>query len=234
MQRFITAERTWPEPSRWHVYVLPDLDTDADLRRLVEQSHAVLAGHPALSVVPEPWLHATMQMVTGRAGDDVTEAQRAALTGALHEHVGGLAPFTATAGAVLAGTSGVVLDLDQDLPGEPFAVLGDRVRAAIGAVFGADGLRYDPGVPHISLAYATGDGDSGEVQDHLRKTIRPSRARLSVAAVWLLDVIQDAARSQYRWHEPLARIPLRGTSHPIDARTEPRPRSSVSHERDEE
>ncbi|WP_327001779.1 2'-5' RNA ligase family protein [Dactylosporangium sp. NBC_01737] len=210
MQRFITAERTWPERTRWHVYVLPDLDADPDLRRLVGQSRAVMSRYPALSVVPDQWLHATMQMVTGRAGDDVTDAQRAALVDALRERVGGLAPFTATAGSVLATRSGVVLDLDQDLPGEPFAVLGSGVRAAIGAVFGDDGLRYDPDVPHISLAYAAGDDDSGEVQGHLRRTVRPSRTRLSVAAVWLLDVIQDPARSQYRWHEPLARIPLTG------------------------
>lgn len=210
MERFITAARTWPERSRWHVYVLPDLDADPDLRRLVGQSRAVLDRHPALSAVPDPWLHATMQMVTGRAGDDITGAQRAALIDALHERAGGLAPFTATAGAVLAGRSGVAVDLDQDLPGEPFAVLGERVRDAIGAVFGADGLRYDPGIVHISLAYATGDGDSGEVQGQLRRAVRPSRARLSVGAVWLLDVIQDPVRSQYRWHEPIARIPLRG------------------------
>jgi hypothetical protein len=211
MERFITAERTWAERSRWHVYVLPDLDVDADLRRLVDQSRAVLAGYPMLSLVPEPWLHATMQMITGRGGDDITGAQRAGLIEALQEHVGGLAPFIATAGSVLAGRSGVVVDLDQDLPGEPFAVLGDRVRAAIGAVFGEEGLRYDPGIPHMSLAYAIGDGDSGEVQGQLRRAVRPSRARLSVGAVWLLDVIQDPVRSQYRWHEPIARIPLLGT-----------------------
>ncbi|MFF5225502.1 hypothetical protein [Dactylosporangium sp. NPDC000521] len=134
MERFITAERTWAERSRWHVYVLPDLDTDPDLRRLVAQSNEVLARYPsALSVVSEPWLHATMQMVTGVAGDDVGEARRAALISALHDEVGGLPPFTATAGAVQAGRAGVAVDLDQDLPGEPFAVLGERVRAAIRA-----------------------------------------------------------------------------------------------------
>src|SRR4051794_8866986 len=103
MERFITAGRTWSERSRWHVYVLPDLDVDQDLRRLVGQSRAVLAESPVLSLVPQPWLHATMQMVTGRAGDDVTGDQRAALIDALHDQVGGLAPFTATAGGVLVG-----------------------------------------------------------------------------------------------------------------------------------
>ncbi|MEV0566658.1 2'-5' RNA ligase family protein [Dactylosporangium sp. NPDC050588] len=211
MERFITAERTWAERSRWHVYVLPDLDADPDLRRLVRQSGEVLERYPAsMSIVPDRWLHATMQMVTGLAGDDVGEARRAALIGALHDEVGGLPAFTATAGAVQAGRAGVAVDLDQDLPGEPFAVLGERVRAAIRAVFGDDGLRYDPGIPHISLAYGMGAADSGEIQEHLRRTVRPGRARLTVGSVWLLDVVQDAARSQYRWHEPLARIPLRG------------------------
>jgi hypothetical protein len=212
VDRFITAERTWPEASRWHVYVLPDLGTDAALRRLVERSRTVLARCTALSVVPDAWLHATVQMVTGRAGADVTGAQRTALVAGLHEQVGALPPFTATGGSVQADRSGVVMDLDLDLPGEPFAVLGERVRAAIRGVFGDDGVRYDPGTPHVTLAYATGPEDSGSVQSDLRRTVRPSRAPLTVDAVWLLDVIQDAARSQYRWHEPIARIPLRGAT----------------------
>ena len=210
MDRFITAERIWPEASRWHVYVLPDLGTDTAFRRLVERSHTVLARHPALAVVPDAWLHATVQMVTGRAGADVTEAQRAALVAGLHEQAGGLAPFTATGGSVQANQTGVVVDLDLDLPGEPFAVLGERVRTAIRGVFGDEGVRYDPGTPHITLAYATGPADSGVMQSALRRTVRPSRAPLTVDAVWLLDVVQDPDRSQYRWHEPIARIPLRG------------------------
>jgi hypothetical protein len=210
VDQFVTAERIWPEATRWHVYVLPDLDTDAALRRLVEQSRTVIGQHAALSVVPDAWLHATVQMVTGRAGADVTEMQQAALVAGLHEHVGILAPFTATGGSVQANRSGVVVDLDLDLPGEPFAVLGERVRAAIRGVFGDEGLRYDPGTPHITLAYATGHEDSGIVQSRLRRTVRPSRAPLTIDAVWLLDVIQDADRSQYRWHPPIARIPLRG------------------------
>ncbi|MFD0580947.1 hypothetical protein [Dactylosporangium darangshiense] len=102
------------------------------------------------------------------------------------------------------------MDLDLDLPGEPFAMLSERVGTAIRGVFGADALRYDPGVPHISLAYAAGPEDSGVVQSQLRRAVRPNRAPLTVGAVWLLDVIQDAGRSQYRWHEPIARIPLQG------------------------
>ena len=144
MQRFITAERTWEERSRWHVYVLPDLDVDVDLRRLVERSRTVLDRYPMLSAVPDRWLHATMQMVTGRGGDDITGAQWAALVEALHERVGGLAPFTATAGAVLAGRAGVVIDLDQDLPGKLFAASASGF-GPLSAVFGDEGLRYDPG-----------------------------------------------------------------------------------------
>jgi len=210
MERFITAERAWAERSRWHVYVLPDLQADPDLRRLVEQARTVMAQYPVLAAVSDAWLHATMQVVTGRAGADITGEQGAALIEALREQVGGLAPFTAAAGPVLASRSGVLMDLDQDLAGEPFAVLSTNIGTAIRAVFGDDGLRYDPGVPHVTLAYATGDEDSGVVQSHLRRVVRPNRARLSVGAVWLVDVIQDVARSQYRWKEPLACIPLGG------------------------
>jgi hypothetical protein len=212
VDRFITAERTWLEPTRWHVYVLPDLDTDPALQRLIERARGVMEQYPVLSVVEDAWLHATVQMVTGRAGEAVSAAERAALVTALQEQVGILPAFTVTAGSVLANGAGVVVDLDQDQPGEPWDVLSSAVRDAILTTFGPGSVDYDPGPPHVTLAYATGPEDSGVVQSQLRRTVRPNRAPMTVNAVWLLDVIQDVDRSQYRWLEPIARISLDGVS----------------------
>jgi hypothetical protein len=35
MDRFLTPNRIWAEPSRRHVYVLPDLTVDHELRALI-------------------------------------------------------------------------------------------------------------------------------------------------------------------------------------------------------
>ncbi|MEV6927056.1 2'-5' RNA ligase family protein [Dactylosporangium sp. NPDC051485] len=212
MERFISDARVWREPSRFHVYVLPDLHRDQALAGLIGKARTVMAGYPAIAAVPDAWLHATVQMVTGRAGDDITTGQREALTAAVQHRLGGVAPFTVTAGSALANRSGVVLDLDGDEPDEPWTALSSGVRDAITDVFGPGSTDYDPGPPHITLGYAHGPADSGEVQSALRRTVRPSHAPLHVDAVWVLDVIQDPARSEYRWRQPVARIPLHGSA----------------------
>ena len=61
--------------------------------------------------------------------------------------------------------------------------------------------------PVHNLAYATGDADSGVIQGQLRHRARPSRAQMDVDAVWLVDVVQDPDRGEYRWTDG-QRIPL--------------------------
>jgi hypothetical protein len=67
--------------------------------------------------------------------------------------VSGLAPFTLTVSGVSVGTSGVLLDLDDDGPGKPWHELSQRVTQAIARVCGPESVTYDPGAPHISLTY---------------------------------------------------------------------------------
>ena len=213
MDRFIAGPVVWAAgETRLHVYVLPNLSVNLQLRELVHRIRSVIASYPALSPVPDEWLHATVQAITGAPADGVSLHQRTEMVAALRRQVAGMAPFEVTAGAPIADQAGVLLDLDQDMPGEPFDMLSSGVRAAIGEIFGESALQHDPGPPHVTLGYASGPEDSGVVQAMLRRQVRPGRAPMRVDAVYLVDVIQDAALSQYRWRTPIAVIPLTGAT----------------------
>jgi len=102
-------------------------------------------------------------------------------------------------GSCLSSVSGLVFDLHPD---DQLAAVIRAVRAAIGPHAAA----YDVGVPHMTLAYATGDADSGEIQRRLRRA-RPSHAPMTIDAVHLLDVAVHA-ETAFTWTEPPARLEL--------------------------
>lgn len=208
MKRVMNRSTLWPAgETRLHVYLLPELHLDVDLARLVSACRSVTAAYPYITPVHDQWLHATVQMVTGRPADAVDDATRDRLAACLQAELADLPPFTVTAGSPIAGLGGVLLDLDQDLPGEHFHELYTRTRRAISTSLGAGAVDSVTLPPHVSVGYANADGDSGEVQSRLRRTVRPSHARMSVREVHLVDVVQDVARCEYRWR-PVARVPL--------------------------
>jgi hypothetical protein len=208
VDRFITPARKWSEPSRWHIYALPDLTANTALGDLVDRVRTVTSDCQVLSQVRNEWLHATINLVAGRSGRDVTPGQRDALIASLAESVADLRPFSATVGSPMANQVSVLLDVDQDLPDQPWAILSDRVRASIGQVFGPTALTYEPPPPHLTLAYGTGQADSGLLQSQLRRQVRPGHASWTIDRIYILDVTQDAGSSEYRWGEPVAEILL--------------------------
>lgn len=181
----------WTKP---HAYFVPD---PAEIAPLVAAYQDVLAGVDFVARQPEEWLHATLMVVDGVAARDVPAAQRAELTERLRAAVREVPAFTVTCGPAIAGRSSVALDL---VPDRDFAELTRRVRAAAAAVFGAEAVRFSGGRPHITLAYATGDGDSGVLAGQLRQAT-DLRATLTVDSVRLVDVLVDTELCQFRWTE---------------------------------
>ena len=110
--------------------------------------------------------------------------------------------------------SSVALDL---VPDKGFAELIDRVTTAASAVSGREAVRYSSGRPHLTLGYATGDGDSGILQNRLRDAT-DLRVTLTVDAVRLVDVLVDRELFQFRWDE-LAVLPLADRDTVTAART---------------
>ncbi|MBV1852770.1 hypothetical protein [Catellatospora tritici] len=209
MKRFLTRKRTWPDGfSLLHVYLLPDLDHDLDLARLVDDCGQVLSAYDFIKPVPTPWLHATVAPVMGVPAATVDAATRAEFAARLRVALGGLPAFTLSAGSPLAGSTTVGLDLDGDLPGQPLHTVYTLTRKVIGELFGPGALAYDAMPGHVTLAYATGSGDSGEVQSTLRTRVRPSHAPMTVRQVHLVDVTQHRGDLVYYSWRVLDRIPL--------------------------
>jgi 2'-5' RNA ligase len=191
-----------PDWTKLHVYFLPD---PAELKPLVDTYRGVLEGLDFLSPQPDEWLHATVAVVDGVPARDVPAAQRAELEQRLRQVLVGMAPFQVTCGPAIAGRSTVALDM---VPDREFHELTEQVRRAAGKVFEDDAVQYSSGRPHITLAYAIGDGDSGILQAKLRNAT-DLRVALTVDTVHLVDVVADAERFQFRWEE-LAALPLAG------------------------
>jgi hypothetical protein len=212
MRPFPPPELVWaPGVSYLHVYALPAAHRNIGLAELISQSRAVAADTcGALVPVGDQWLHATVQMITVPAAH-LDLPCREALTAALSAQLADVPALDLTVGPPLCGTGGVLLDATAvqgagRASDGPWRALRDRTEEAIRQVIGNCGLNYDPGPPHISVAYAARDADSGPVQSSLQR-IRPGRARWRVDAVELLDVVQDADAHTYTWR-PVARIPF--------------------------
>jgi hypothetical protein len=219
MRPFPTPEKVWPplvvqggtaEPQRrWEVYVRPDPDDErlmAFIRRCREIGMQV--GGDALAPVSDAFLHATLLQVSVPS-IEVGEAQRVSLVEQLRVEAAEVEPFAVTVGGPSAGESSVMLNLDQDLPGEPWAELSERVTAVVGRVVGDRALAAAPPPPHLTCAYGARQVDSGPIQSALRRRLRPQFVTTVIDAVWLLEVRQDAAAHTYTWDEATAiRIPL--------------------------
>jgi hypothetical protein len=185
----------WPADwTKLHAYFVPD---PAEINPLVDAYRGVLESVDCLARQPDEWLHSTMMVVDGIPARDVSAGQRAELAERIGQAVAEVPEFTVTCGPAVAGRGTVTLDM---VPDKDFAALTERVKAAAGEMFGPEAVKYTNNRPHITLAYATGDGDSGIIQDKLRYAT-DLRATLTVDAVRLVDVLVDAELFQFRWEE---------------------------------
>lgn len=145
-----------------------------------------------LGVVPEEWLHCTVQgMYTS-----TTAEQTRQLIDATRRELVGLHPFTVQMGPVWPGVTAVNVAM---YPETGMAELNARVRAAADAV----GIDLRPAEAkfwaHSSLAYALdGDFDDRPLNRGLR-ALRPERVDVTIDRVHLVIQQQDPAAGYYRW-----------------------------------
>lgn len=192
-------------PSLLHAYVTVDLGRNPELAELIRGVRSATQDDP-LTHVGDEWFHITLYQLSSRAARDVTEAERQALVTELAKQMHSIAPFTITAGSPLAYPTGILFDLGPD---EPLDVLGAAVARAFAVVFGEDATVYDPGVKHLTGAYANDEVALEHFhQIHRRvRRVRPSHAPLDVDSVRLVDVTADSEAKTITWKD-LAKIPL--------------------------
>ncbi|PWU58045.1 hypothetical protein DLJ47_00580 [Micromonospora sp. S4605] len=156
---------------------------------------------PNLDVIPNQWLHLTMQgigFVQDVAPEDVD-----AIVAAARARCGQLAPFKLTIGAPHVDPESVQIAVD---PVEPVRQLRTAIRAAIADVWGTDRVPEpaEPYNPHLSLAYTNMEGPAAPLVEAL--TSAPNlTANAEIDSCQLIILNRD--EGMYVW-EPYATVKL--------------------------
>lgn len=155
---------------------------------------------PGLDLIPNPWLHLTMQGI-GFVGE-VNEPDVDRIVSAAQTRLAGLEPFTISLGPAVVDPEVVRL---QVTPAEPVSQLRRELRAAIADVWGASRVPDDEQAftPHVSLAYSNRDGDMQPIHDAAAVTSDP--AEVTVRNADLIRLNRDY--QQYEWITR-ARVPI--------------------------
>lgn len=173
----------------WHV----TFDDAPELRRLVATYQEVLSTFSDLDLVPQQWLHLTIQGV-GHV-QDVPDAQRDQIVEAVRSRVAPLEPFNVAFHQPVIRPEAIIL---PPTPSNGLQQLRTAVRHGIAGVVGntnvpeaANGYQ-----PHVSLAYANASRPAEPVRAALNR-INVAPARVSIDAVSLIRLHRD--RRMYEW-----------------------------------
>jgi 2'-5' RNA ligase len=172
-----------------------------ELHRLADAYRASLTHEPALTLIPNEWLHLTMQGL-GFTNEVSTEA--------VHRVAEQARRVLADCPAVeVEFRSAVVGDEAIALPAEPAGPvqqLRAAVHAAIGRVLGVDLVPEDPHRyrPHASVAYITASR-SAEPYVQAVTAVDPAPARVRISHVDLIEMHRDHRMYEWTVH---TRLPL--------------------------
>lgn len=179
----------------WHL----TFDGQSEVHRLAADYRRTLADVPGLDLVPDQWLHLTMQGL-GFA-QDVPDADVASIVDAARSRLAKIPAFDVSIDRPTVTPEAIRWEA---APGEPVAAVRLAIRAAIVDVWADVPEREDGFRPHISIAYSNSDGPAAPALQALAAAPPPSAsARVSSAELILLG--RD--RRMYEW-EPVATVPL--------------------------
>jgi 2'-5' RNA ligase len=179
----------------WHL----TFDGQPDVHRFADQYRAALAGVEGLDLIPDRWLHLTMQGISFT--NEIDQADVDAIAEAARVRLAAVPAFALTLSAPAIDPEAVLVPVR---PHDPVHAVRDAIRAAIGDVLPdvpeqAAGFR-----PHVSLAYSNCDGPADAITTALdAATVPPATAR--VASAELIVIHRD--NRMYEW-EPYARVAL--------------------------
>ncbi|MEV1321278.1 2'-5' RNA ligase family protein [Micromonospora arborensis] len=181
----------------WHI----TFDGQPEVDELAGQYRSLLSSQPSLDVIPNRWLHLTMQgigFVQDVAAEDIDAIVAAAENRCAH-----LAPLNLAIGVPHVDSESIQIAVD---PVEPVRQLRAAIRASIADVWGEDRVPEpaEPYNPHLSLAYTNTDGSAAPLIEALS-----SAPKLSANAV--IDscqlIVLNRDEGMYVW-EPYATVKL--------------------------
>jgi 2'-5' RNA ligase len=173
--RRVTGRRHWRGRPGWHTgqdfyACFLTLEDQPELRGLIRRYQDSLRGMPHLDLIAPRWLHITMQGI-GFA-DDISPAGLAAVTQRIGERLRGMHPPAVTFHRPTIRPAAVFLTAE---PAGPLYEMRLAIHRAVASATGPgqfDEPAPEPGrfVPHVSIAYASGDGPAPPVAEALRGT----------------------------------------------------------------
>lgn len=180
----------------WHL----TFDGQAQVHRLAAGYRAALAAVPGLTLVPDPWLHLTMQGL-GFAGE-VDETDVDAITAAAAKRLAVIAPFDLSLTRPVITPEAIRFDPDSAGP----ARVRDAVRQAIADVWPQVPEPADGFTAHVTIAYSDTTGPDTAVRAALDAADHPpATARITAADL----IVLNRDHRMYQW-VTRARVPLAG------------------------
>lgn len=179
----------------WHL----TFEGQEDVHRLAGEYRDRLVGVPRLTLIPNQWLHLTMQGI-GFVGEVDQQTVRD-IVAAATTRLAKIRAFDIELGQTVIDPEAVLLPAS---PAEPVRAVRNAIRAAIHDVVQpvpeqAEGFR-----PHVSVAYSAGAGPSEPIRQSLRTlAVRSATARITSAEL----IVLHRDNLMYEW-VPYARVEL--------------------------
>jgi 2'-5' RNA ligase len=174
----------------------------AELQRLADGYRQCLANVPTVTLVPDNWLHLTMQGIDFTDELSLSEVQHIARrTG---EDLAEVPVFDVTFEDIVVADEAIVMPAE---PAEPIRHLRAVVRNAIAQVLGESRVTEDAQRfrPHVSVAYIAAEGRAEPYIDAVKAAqLEPARVRID--HVDLIEMHRD--HRMYEW-STVAAMPLR-------------------------
>jgi 2'-5' RNA ligase len=173
----------------------------ADLHEVAARYRAALSDLPAVTAVPDRWLHLTVQGVGFT--DEVTDDDLRAITAEAGARLADMEPFEIQLGPAVVADEAIALPAQ---PESDVRAVRRAIRAAIADVWGEDRVPEDADRyrPHASVAYL---GEEGRATPYIEATghVRDGSALTPVRAASLIRLNRD--HQMYEW-DTLATVPL--------------------------
>jgi 2'-5' RNA ligase len=188
----------WQSGSRfltWH-FTFEDVP---QVHRIAADYRRALAEVPGLDLVPDRWLHLTMQGLG--FVQDVSDADVAAIVDAARARLAAVPAFEVTFDRPSVTPEAIRWEA---APGEPVAAVRHAIRSAIGDVWPEVPERADGFGPHISIAYSSSDGPAAAAL----AAVAAAPSASATAQITHADLILlNRDHRMYEW-EPVASVSL--------------------------
>ncbi|MDW3845695.1 2'-5' RNA ligase family protein [Micromonospora sp. BRA006-A] len=158
-----------------------------------------LAEMPSLTLIPDQWLHLTMQGIGFT--DEIQPAALSQLAEEARNLLAAVPAFEVEFGSVIVADEAIVMPAN---PPEPVQELRQLTRTALGRVFGEEQVpeSADKFRPHVSVAYLTADGSSAPYIEAVNRA-KVEQARVTITHVDLIEMHRDQQMYEWRTVEAL-------------------------------